>query len=320
MVTGASTADLAIVLVDARNGVVAQSKRHAFIASLLGIPHIVVAVNKMDLVGYDEGVFEGIVEDFGDFAARLDVNDVTTIPISALRRRQRGRSLGGHALVQGPVAAATTSSTSTSPRPQPARRPLPGAVGDPPRGRRRPRLPRLRRPGGGRRAAARRRGRRPALGRAHAGRRDRRLRGSARARVPADVGDAPPRGRHRRLARRRDLRRRRRARTGARGDRRRVLDGRRAPCAPARATRSSTPRARPARDRGRGRPPHRRPHARARRARRARLNDIGRVHLRIGGPLVVDVYADNRTTGSFILIDEASNDTVGAGMVVSSAS
>src|SRR5437868_5334796 len=84
MVTGASTADLAVVLVDARNGVVAQSKRHAFIASLLGIPHIVVAVNKMDLVDYDEGVFEDIVEDFGDFAARLDVHDVTTIPISAL--------------------------------------------------------------------------------------------------------------------------------------------------------------------------------------------------------------------------------------------
>src|SRR3979411_1921517 len=85
MVTGASTADRALVLVDARNGVVAQSKRHAFIASLLRIPHIVVAVNKMDLVDYDEGVFEDIVEEFGDFAARLDVHDVTTIPISALR-------------------------------------------------------------------------------------------------------------------------------------------------------------------------------------------------------------------------------------------
>src|SRR3981189_1609473 len=69
MVTGASTADLAIVLVDARNGVVAQSKRHAFIASLLGIPHIVVAINKMDLVDHDEAVFERITEDFGDFAA-----------------------------------------------------------------------------------------------------------------------------------------------------------------------------------------------------------------------------------------------------------
>ncbi len=84
MVTGASTADLAIVLVDARKGVVAQSKRHAFISSLLGIPHLVVCVNKMDLVDFDEAVFDAIVEDFDGFAARLEVPDVTFIPISAL--------------------------------------------------------------------------------------------------------------------------------------------------------------------------------------------------------------------------------------------
>jgi bifunctional enzyme CysN/CysC len=84
MVTGASTADLAIVLVDARNGVVEQTKRHAFIASLLGIPHLVIAVNKMDLVDYDEDVFDGIVADFSGFARRLDVRDITPIPMSAL--------------------------------------------------------------------------------------------------------------------------------------------------------------------------------------------------------------------------------------------
>jgi bifunctional enzyme CysN/CysC len=84
MVTGASTADLAIVLVDARKGVVAQSKRHAFISSLLGIPHVVVCVNKMDLVDFEEGVFDAIVEDFDSFAARLELPDVTFIPISAL--------------------------------------------------------------------------------------------------------------------------------------------------------------------------------------------------------------------------------------------
>jgi bifunctional enzyme CysN/CysC len=84
MVTGASTADLAIVLIDARKGVVAQSKRHAFISSLLGIPHVVVCVNKMDLVDFDEAVFDSIVEDFDRFAARLEVPDVTFIPISAL--------------------------------------------------------------------------------------------------------------------------------------------------------------------------------------------------------------------------------------------
>ncbi|MGD1058963.1 MAG: adenylyl-sulfate kinase [Solirubrobacteraceae bacterium] len=84
MVTGASTADLAIVLVDARKGVVAQSKRHAFISSLLGIPHVVVCVNKMDLVDFDEAVFDAIVEEFDTFAARLELPDVTFIPISAL--------------------------------------------------------------------------------------------------------------------------------------------------------------------------------------------------------------------------------------------
>jgi bifunctional enzyme CysN/CysC len=84
MVTGASTADLAIVLIDARKGVIAQSKRHAFISSLLGIPHVVVCVNKMDLVDFDEGVFDAIVEDFDRFAARLEMPDVTFIPISAL--------------------------------------------------------------------------------------------------------------------------------------------------------------------------------------------------------------------------------------------
>ncbi len=85
MVTGASTADLVIVLVDARKGVVAQSRRHAFIASLLRIPHLVVCVNKMDLLGYEEDVFASIVDEFERFAARLDIQDVTFIPISALQ-------------------------------------------------------------------------------------------------------------------------------------------------------------------------------------------------------------------------------------------
>jgi sulfate adenylyltransferase large subunit len=84
MVTGASTADLQIVLVDARNGVSEQTRRHAYIASLLRIPHVVVCVNKMDLVGYDEAVFDGIVEELVDWTARLGLPDVTFIPISAL--------------------------------------------------------------------------------------------------------------------------------------------------------------------------------------------------------------------------------------------
>jgi sulfate adenylyltransferase large subunit len=84
MVSGASTADVALILVDARNGVIEQSRRHALIASLLRIPHTVVCVNKMDLVGFDERVFDDIVHDFSALAARLDVADVSFVPVSAL--------------------------------------------------------------------------------------------------------------------------------------------------------------------------------------------------------------------------------------------
>lgn len=85
MVTGASTANLALILIDARKGVIEQTKRHAFIASLLQIKHIVVCVNKMDLVAYEEGVYSSIVEDFEKFAAKLEVEDIRFIPISALK-------------------------------------------------------------------------------------------------------------------------------------------------------------------------------------------------------------------------------------------
>ena len=84
MVTGASTAELAIVLIDARKGVLTQSKRHGFLASLLQIPHILVAVNKMDLVDFDESTFQAIVEDYRGFASKLAVQDIAFIPISAL--------------------------------------------------------------------------------------------------------------------------------------------------------------------------------------------------------------------------------------------
>jgi bifunctional enzyme CysN/CysC len=84
MVTGASTADLAVVLVDARNGLTEQSRRHAFLTTLLRVPHMVLAVNKMDLVDYSAEVFEKICEEFSAFAARLDIGDLAFIPISAL--------------------------------------------------------------------------------------------------------------------------------------------------------------------------------------------------------------------------------------------
>jgi bifunctional enzyme CysN/CysC len=92
MVTGASTAELAIVLVDARKGVLTQSKRHGFLTALLGIPHAVVAINKMDLVGYAEEVYRGIVAEYTGFAQKLDIKDLVFIPISALH----GDNIVGH--------------------------------------------------------------------------------------------------------------------------------------------------------------------------------------------------------------------------------
>ncbi len=85
MVTGASTANVALILVDARKGVVEQTRRHAIIASMLQIPHLVVCINKMDLVNYEQEVYESIRNEFSQFASKLDVHDVSFIPISALK-------------------------------------------------------------------------------------------------------------------------------------------------------------------------------------------------------------------------------------------
>ncbi|MFP5341103.1 MAG: GTP-binding protein, partial [Gammaproteobacteria bacterium] len=85
MATGASTADLAIVLVDARKGLLTQTRRHSYIVSLLGIRHVVLAVIKMDLVGYDQGVFDAIVAGYRELAGQLGIPNVTAIPLSALR-------------------------------------------------------------------------------------------------------------------------------------------------------------------------------------------------------------------------------------------
>ena len=157
MVTGASTADLAVILVDARKGVLEQSKRHAFISSLLGIPHIVVAVNKMDLVDFDEEVFDAIVREFSDFAARPRASrDIAYIPISRQARRQRRRPLRADAVVRRRAAAraprvrrrSPTTATSTT-----SRFPVQWVIRD-----HDDRLPRLRRPGRRRRPAPRRRG------------------------------------------------------------------------------------------------------------------------------------------------------------------
>ncbi|HMQ06331.1 MAG TPA: GTP-binding protein [Saprospiraceae bacterium] len=85
MVTGASSANVALVLVDARKGIVEQTRRHSIIASLLQIPHLVVCFNKMDLIGFNKEVFDRLKDEFEQFAAKLDVNDVSFIPISALK-------------------------------------------------------------------------------------------------------------------------------------------------------------------------------------------------------------------------------------------
>jgi bifunctional enzyme CysN/CysC len=102
MVTGASTADLAIVLVDARNGLTEQSRRHAFLATLLRVPHLVMAVNKMDLVDYSSDVFDSIVEEFTAFAAKLDIGDLTFIPISALHGDNVVQRSGNMPWYEGP--------------------------------------------------------------------------------------------------------------------------------------------------------------------------------------------------------------------------
>lgn len=97
MVTGASTANLAIILIDARHGVLVQSRRHAYLTGLIGIPHLIVAINKMDLVGYSEDVFDAIREEFDRFVVGLKFRTIDYIPISALQGDMvvdRGENLG----------------------------------------------------------------------------------------------------------------------------------------------------------------------------------------------------------------------------------
>src|SRR5690554_262890 len=85
MITGASTADAAILMVDARKGILTQTRRHSYLMSLLGIRHIVVAINKMDLVGYSEKTFRTIVEEYSRFAEQLGLKHITYIPLSAFK-------------------------------------------------------------------------------------------------------------------------------------------------------------------------------------------------------------------------------------------
>src|SRR5690554_7515877 len=96
MATGASTCDLAIILIDARYGVQTQTRRHSFIASLLGIKHIVVAVNKMDLIDFDEDKFLQIQLDYHEFSRKLDIPNIHFVPMSALEDRKSTRLNSSH--------------------------------------------------------------------------------------------------------------------------------------------------------------------------------------------------------------------------------
>jgi bifunctional enzyme CysN/CysC len=315
MVTGASTADLSLVLVDARKGVIEQSKRHAYIAALLRIPHLVVCVNKMDLVDWDEAVFERIAEELDDVLAPLDIKDVTFIPISALlgdnvvERSARMPWYEGptllHHLEHVHIASDRNLADLRFPvqwvvRPQSLEHPdYRGYAGQ------------------------------LAGGVLHPGDEVVVLPGGQRTRVAAiDGGDGeldeafPPMSVTVRLADAVDV---------GRGD---LLCRPEDAPAPLRTVEADVcwMAEAPLRPGGRYALKHTTRSARAvvdaiehridvhslqprRGAEELGLNDIGRVRLRVSAPLVADPYARNRTTGSFVLIDEATNDTVGAGMI-----
>ncbi len=114
MVTGASTADVALILIDARNGVLEQSRRHAFLATLLGIPHLVVCINKMDLVDLLRRAVRRDPQDFRNFAMKLEVADLTFVPISALTGDNVVIQDRGDALVRRPSRCCDCSRASTS--------------------------------------------------------------------------------------------------------------------------------------------------------------------------------------------------------------
>ncbi len=316
MVTGASTADLSIVLVDARKGVSEQTRRHAFISSLLRIPHVVVCVNKMDLIGYDEDAFYTILEEMTDWAARLQIPDMTFIPISALHgdnvvdRSHAMQWYGGAPLLyhlEHVVIAPDRNLNDVRFPVQWVIRPMSDEhhdyrsyAGQVAGGVLRPGSEVVVLPGGQRTAVA-------AID-AH----------------PGELEAAfPPMSVSLRLSDEVDV---------SRGDM--IVEAEDQPVS-ARELEAVLcwMSDQPLQPRGRYTIKHTSKSARAIVERiehrvdvntlehvpaaQLALNEIGRVQLRCSAPLVVDPYARNRTTGSFILIDESTNDTVAAGMVLS---
>jgi sulfate adenylyltransferase large subunit len=321
MVTGASTADLAVILLDARRGVLEQSKRHAFISALLGIPHLVVAVNKMDLVGYSQERFEELVGEFAGFAGKLTQRpEIAYIPISALEGDnvvERSENMGWF---EGPPLLELLEQVEVAydhPFDTPARFPVQWVIrpataaagGEDYRGY-----------GGQLASGALRKGEEIVV-----------LPGGQRTRIAAiDTYDGElvqalaPMSLTLRLQDELDISRgelicrAEQAPTVARelqadvcwlGERPLRASGR---YLIKHTTRSATAVIDRLCDRV---DVH--TLARAQEPAELALNDIGRVQLRTSAPLAFDPYEHNRRTGSFILIDEATNETVGAGLVVS---
>jgi sulfate adenylyltransferase large subunit len=315
MVTGASTADLSVVLVDARKGVSEQTRRHVYIASLLQIPHVVVCVNKMDLVGYDEAVFDAILEELIDWTARLGVPDVTFIPISALRGDNVVERSHQMQWYEGPPLLYHLEHVVIAPARNLVnlRFPVQWVI----------------RPGSDQYHDYRGYAGQLAGGVLRRGDEVLVLPGGQRTRVAAiDTFDGerecafPPMSVTVRLEDQLDV---------SRGDMIVEVDD---PPVSARDMEAMVcwMGEAPLRVEGRYSIKHTTRSARAivseidhrvdvntldhEPATELALNEIGRVRLRTSAPLIIDAYARNRATGSFVLIDEATGDTVGAGMVV----
>ncbi len=142
MVTGASTADAAVILIDARKGVLTQSRRHSYLVNLLGIRHIVLAINKMDLVDWSQARFDEIVAEYRAFADQIGIKALTAIPMSALKGDNITEPSEKSPWYEGPRADALAGGGARRGRPAGEAVPHAGPVGEPPQ----PRLPRLLRP------------------------------------------------------------------------------------------------------------------------------------------------------------------------------
>ncbi len=321
MVTGASTADLSIILLDARKGVLEQSKRHAFISALLGIPHVVVAVNKMDLVEYSQERFDELAVEFAGFAAKLGGRaKLVYIPISALEGDNVVERSPRMDWYDGPPLLEMLEQVEVAydhPNDTPARFPVQWVI----------------RPAATTQSGEDYRGYAGQLasGALRAGEEVMVLPGGQRTRIAAiDTFDGPleeavaPMSLTLRLEDELDV---------SRGEL--ICHPEQAP-AVARELRADVCwlNERPLQPGGRYLIKHTSRHAtavveelydrvdvhtleRSGGPRELALNDIGRVRLRTSVPLAFDPYRGNRRTGSFILIDEATNETVGAGLVVS---